>query len=150
MFRKVDAEKAIQAVNGTRVGCGDPAVKPDDDGHVKMSDASGSRVVAVDFALSKDAWEEAKKKNAPIKDEDSELKEENEDEVKAEDEGKRSISMFPHHSEEDEESSDDDDSEDSDMNEDMEEKPRPPLNQAITLFVRNVPFEANDEDLAEV
>ena len=110
------------------------------------------RVIAVDWALSKDKWEEAKAR----------MQDEAEEEVDEEDEGSDSgseassdsedshIGVHQHGSDSEGSGSEDDDDDEMDVDED-DEKPGKPQLPAVdvgtTLFVRNVPFEATEDDL---
>ncbi|KAG9018569.1 RNA recognition motif-containing protein, partial [Tulasnella sp. 427] len=106
MTRRSDAEAAVKALNGVRMKVGGQIVfgkpKPNVDGVKKEEEEEvelkndGSRVVAVDFAMSKSRWEEAKRNAMDVdeeevkdeEDEDEDVKEEEEDdeEVKSEEE----------------------------------------------------------------
>lgn len=116
---KNDAEKAIEGMN-------DKEVK--------------ERKIAVDWALSKEKFEEVKAQQEPVKEEptEGEVKEESDVEMKGEDE---------------EESEDEDDEVDVEV-EDDEDKPVKPTLPAVeegsTLFIRNLPFEATEEELRDL
>jgi nucleolar protein 4 len=109
---KNDAEKAIEGMN-------DKEIK--------------ERKIAVDWALSKEKFEEVKAQEEPKpKAEEESAEEEDEDEEEGEDE---------------------DDDVDVVM-EDEEEKPVKPTLPAVeegsTLFIRNLPFEATEEELRDL
>jgi nucleolar protein 4 len=117
---KNDAEKAIEGMN-------DKEVK--------------ERKIAVDWALSKEKFEEVKAQQEPLVKEEpaeGEVKEESDVEMKGEDE---------------EESEDEDDEVDVEV-EDDEDKPVKPTLPAVeegsTLFIRNLPFEATEEELRDL
>ncbi|CAL1711095.1 unnamed protein product [Somion occarium] len=111
------------------------------------------RVIAVDWALSKDKWEEAKAKIQEENDEKKEADEDaNEDESGSDassDEEDGHIGV--HHGDSDEEGSNgsrDDDEMNVDEEEENPGKPQlPPPETGTTLFVRNVPFEATEDEL---
>ncbi|KAG8927943.1 RNA recognition motif-containing protein, partial [Tulasnella sp. 408] len=201
MTRRSDAEAAVKALNGARMKPGGTIeivkAKAGSSGPVKEEDVEmkdslkestkdGSRVVAVDFAMSKSRWEEAKKNAVVEGDEDEVKEEENEDEVKSEedeDDDEMDVDEEEENATGSEEEADgtavegssdassesemdgddprlDFDGEDSDDwtdgdGEDEDSKPKskqqktePP--EGTTLFVRNVPFEATDDDLYQV
>lgn len=100
-----------------------------------------ARILAVDWALSKEKWEEAKAKISAEQEDDSAKSEEDAEMVSGDEE-----------SESDEESEEDVGSEDEDEENrsDADEPVRPTLPQTdvgTTLFVRNVPFDATEEEL---
>ncbi|ETW75268.1 hypothetical protein HETIRDRAFT_244962, partial [Heterobasidion irregulare TC 32-1] len=107
------------------------------------------RVIAVDWALSKEKWEEEKKKIADdAEDEDEESDEDEEDS----DEEDSALGLHDHDSEDESRgsSADEDDEEDEDDRSDAGERVKPelpPPEAGTTLFVRNVPFSATDEEL---
>lgn len=111
---KNDAEKAIEGMN-------DKEIK--------------DRKIAVDWALSKEKFEEAKAQEEP-KAEQEEEKEESSDE------------------DDDEEVGENEDDEVDVIMEDEEEKPVKPTLPAVeegsTLFIRNLPFEATEEELRDL
>ena len=104
---------------------------------IKTSGGKEGRPVAVDWALSKDKWEETQKDKEPVKDVKPDIKtEEESDESDSDDE--------------------DDDSGDEEEDEDkpdveMEEEPAKPQLPAVdvgsTLFIRNLPFETTEQEL---
>jgi nucleolar protein 4 len=119
MLTKPDAEAAISKVNGSLIK---------------------GRTVAVDWALSKEKWLDAKEKM----EEEIEVKVDHSDESMDEDNdddglgvhSDRDISM--HSQDEDEES------------EDPTKPELPPPEAGTTLFIRNVPWEAMEEDLRQL
>jgi nucleolar protein 4 len=142
MMSKKDAEKAIEGANGSTVGGekdGDPNAK------------GKERVIAVDWALSKERWEVEKEK----------LEEENDDEEGSEgsEAGSNSEGLDDESEDdnigvhEDSDETDDEDGEDgegSDMDDDDDPPDRPqlpPPETGNTLFIRNVPFTATEEEL---
>lgn len=175
MLSKKDAEKAIEGCNGTTMragtaeslvldkqkrkkqkrlerkmkagagakgegeegGEGQEAEEVEDDG------AAMERVIAVDWALSKERWEEEKAKMERER-EDVEMRDVSESEDEDEDEEDEE-NLGVH-----EEGDHDEDEEDVDRDEDVEEpvKPAlPPPEAGTTLFIRNVPFNATEDEL---
>ncbi|EPQ26264.1 uncharacterized protein PFL1_06199 [Pseudozyma flocculosa PF-1] len=142
-----DAAKALKAVNGKpiRHGAAEHAAykaakgKKGRDAAKKVLDAvraaaQPERVVAVDWALSKKDWE------AKAEQSDAEEAESEDDEDDDEDEG-----------EDDDEEGDDDDDENAEVSSDEEAKPAlPQPEEGTTLFVRNLPFQATEEELKSV
>ncbi len=124
---KNDAEKAIEALNGKEIE---------------------GRNIAVDWALSKDKWEEVKKDEE--KDEDKgkeeakaeigEAAEEVEDEAEGdEQEGNDGEDSLEAH---------DEDAMDVDEKVEAPAKPiLPAVEEGSTVFIRNLPFEATEEEL---
>ncbi|CUS24413.1 LAQU0S16e01156g1_1 [Lachancea quebecensis] len=118
------------------------------------------RQVAVDFAIQKNKWEDYKKENVPEKAEsDSESES---DEQEAEEETPNEASEAEKEDKED--GSDDDNSEvdseeDKDMDSEEEEEeeinsgsqnwPKPNKQEQLSVFVRNVPYDATQETLEE-
>lgn len=125
MLTRKDAEKALEEVNGRSV-------------IGENGNEDGARTVAVDWALSKDKWKEAEKA-APTAVEAEPATAEEEDDA-----------------EESKEGEDEDEDEDADMmpvDEEEEEvavpaKPAlPPPEEGTTLFIRNLSFEATEDQL---
>ncbi|KAF8651388.1 hypothetical protein AX16_004811 [Volvariella volvacea WC 439] len=121
------------------------------------------RVIAVDWVLSKDKWEEEKAKmEAEAQEEDVDMndasasKEESSDDGEG-DEGEDGLGVHHGSSSDEEGSSQEDSDEDNDSNaedddrDNEDDKPvKPQLPQTdvgTTVFIRNVPFEATEEDL---
>jgi nucleolar protein 4 len=108
---------------------------------VDEADSQG-RIVAVDWALSKAKWEEAKKQVQTGEEQAGEETDNSESETEA-------IGVHENDSESEADSASeqsDDDKMDEDNDADQPHNPPPP-EEGTTLFVRNVPFEASDEDL---
>lgn len=107
---------------------------------IKTSGGKEGRPVAVDWALSKDKWEETQKDKEPVKDVKPDIKTEDDDE--SDESGS------------DDEESDEDEDEDKpdvEMQEKDEEEPAKPQLPAVdvgsTLFIRNLPFETTEQEL---
>lgn len=141
---KKDAEKAMEAVNGTpirRIG------------HQKQ-EGQEERIVTVDWAMSKDKWEDLQKQ-----DPDADVKVEAEDvKVKVEEDSEASSDTDSSGSDSDSDGSDDDDSDESAEDDDEvkvedsdEEEPAKPTLPTVdvgsTLFIRNIPFETTEDEL---
>lgn len=149
MDSKVHAEKAIRGINGKTVRPGLVKEEEDADGDVKMDGTASSslgegKVVAVDFALPKDAWEARQtgtgKEEMEVKSEDEEDGDEDSDAAMEEADESQDDSQ--------EAESDNDDDDDEDMESDDEEpSARTEPEEGSTLFIRNLAFEATDEDL---
>jgi nucleolar protein 4 len=111
------------------------------------------RVIAVDWALSKERWKEEK---AKIEDagEDVEMSDasaygKNVEDSEEDNEDSEGGDLGLHNEENDDSDSHDSDSEDGDGGEDVEEpvKPSlPPPETGTTLFIRNVPFQATEDE----
>jgi len=99
------------------------------------------RTIAVDWALSKDKWKEEKAKIM----EDVEMEDASDASSDEEDEG------LGVHSGGDEDSDDSSDSQPDEDDSDADEEPvkpeLPPPEAGTTLFIRNIPFEATEEEL---
>lgn len=172
---KKDAEKAIQGVNGTKVVGGiasrpqgkkkkgkKSAEKETEGEVVDESPEVEGRVVAVDWALSKERWEktideaadegsssgeegEKEDTESGASDEDGEEDDEDEDA-----EAEQTLGVNDEESGSDNSGSENSDSEEDDdesMAEPATSSKPPPPEEGTTLFIRNVPFEATDEDL---
>ncbi|KAL5521039.1 hypothetical protein ACEPAG_8961 [Sanghuangporus baumii] len=105
---------------------------------------AGSRILAVDWALSKDRWEEAKAKT--LDEQPAESEEARESEVES------NSDLRDEDHEESEAGSDEasEDDEDDEERSDAEEPIKPTLPQTdvgTTLFVRNLPFDATEDEL---
>ncbi|KAI0049314.1 RNA-binding domain-containing protein [Auriscalpium vulgare] len=171
MWSKKDAEKAIEGATGTKVRTGYAAGMVVDKQKKKKElreekklklkaqgagegeageEVSGERVIAVDWALSKDKWEEEKKKLADAESEaESDSGEDassDEDEGIATDDEGSALGLHDH---DDDGPEDDEDDEEADRSDDDEPtKPTlPPPEAGTTLFVRNIPFEATEDEL---
>ncbi|TIC10731.1 hypothetical protein E3Q14_02644 [Wallemia mellicola] len=163
-----DAQKAIDGMNGKSVKMATSEADVAAAGGTKkqrkkIAKDIEARPVAVDWALSKDQWENEQK--AEEKDEKADEK----DDEKMEDASDKSDESGSEDEEEEEENEDqspenseiDDDeimeelenesgTEESGDEDDEEEAKAPPLEDGLTLFVRNIPFEATQEDLYDV
>jgi nucleolar protein 4 len=173
---KSDAEKALKAVNGTRIYAGMAQERVESEGGKggkkkevrekkkaaeKMSQGGGGekgRLVAVDWALSKDDWKKAqegeasataKEENAESDhddDDDSDDSEDDEDSSDEEESDSDASDMTPEPMELPpvEDHPDDDDDE-------LEEEPKgPEPEKGMTLFVRNMSFEATEAELYDL
>jgi len=164
MWTKREAEKAMEGVNGKTVRAGmaeelvrDKQMRKKDrreakKGKDKEEAKEKGRVVAVDWALSKERWEEEKQK---MEEEASEEEGEDASETdKEEDEsgdGKDDDGHVGLHDDSDSQpgSEVEDEDEDEDRS-DAEERAKPqlpPPEAGTTLFVRNIPFEATEDEL---
>ena len=101
------------------------------------------RPVAVDWALSKDKWEETQKgKEGEVKDIKPDIKAED----GSDDSGSDSDSDSDEEDEDEEE-----DKPDVDMEEEEPVKPKlPTVDVGSTLFIRNLPFETTEQELGEL
>ncbi|KAG8727169.1 RNA recognition motif-containing protein, partial [Ceratobasidium sp. 428] len=173
MLAHADAERAIKGVNGQVVGAKGRKKKTrkereeiargkaakrlskmrgeeesDDEEEAEGENEKGEeekegRVVAVDWALSKSKWEEAVLQRQD--DEAMEVDGEEDGEEGGEGGQKSDEEMDEETSSESEES---EASSDEDEDEDPHERPKlPNTDVGTTLFVRNVPFEATEDDL---
>lgn len=150
------AEKATTQRGEDEGGEEDESENEEEDGDAGAKPQANERVIAVDWALSKDKWEQEKAKIEPGQ-EDADI---NMVDVKSE-KGSESGSESESDTDEDEQlgvhdgDSDNDsrlsDSDDVDESEAEDEKPSkpvlPPPDVGTTLFVRNVPFEATEDEL---
>ncbi len=166
MLSKKDAESAMEACNGMTLRAGQaenlvsdkqkkkkqrrlekralsgPAVADDADSAIDVDDAtenSSERIIAVDWALSKDKWEEEKVR----------LVEDNEDASLASESQDGSSddldSQLGVHDASDDES---DASEDEESGDEKPVKPHlPATDVGTTLFIRNIPFTATEDEL---
>lgn len=124
----------------------------DDASDDEEEENSSERVIAVDWALSKDKWEEAKAKlqSEDAKGAESESESESEGSGDEDEEGSH---IGVHDGEDDSSDSvggSDDDSDEMDLDGEETKPGKPELPQTdtgTTLFVRNVPFEATEDDL---
>ncbi|KAL1408493.1 RNA recognition motif-containing protein [Vanrija albida] len=157
MVRK-DAERAMEAVNGKAITrAPDAAVAKGKKGReaAKARKVDDDRLVAVDWALSKDKWQETQPKEEEKKEEAEESGSESEGEASGSGSGSGSESGEEGSDDEDEEEDNDEDVEmaegDEDEDEDEEEapiKPRlPDTDVGSTLFIRNLPFETTEQEL---
>lgn len=172
MMSKGDAQRALGKCNGSKIRAGiaeqlvqakqkkkkqarieeriskEKAKKEQDEAEEEVGGVE--RVIAVDWALSKDRWEEEKAKMNV--DEDTEMDEGDSDGGEDSESEEDSGSGFGSDEEEDsgseegpKRSSDEEDEEDEGEN---PQKPQLPAPEAgTTLFVRNIPFEATEDEL---
>ena len=173
MLSRKDAERAIEGCNGmvVRAGTADSMVsdkqkkkkqrreekklkaavkeESDDDANEVVPDKRAvERTIAVDWALSKDKWKEEKAKIEEAA-EDVDMEDDTSSESSGQDsdqdsEGEQEFGLH------NDEAGDSDEDEDEDEDEEMEEpvKPTlPPPETGTTLFIRNVPFQATDDEL---
>ncbi|WWD21915.1 hypothetical protein CI109_106403 [Kwoniella shandongensis] len=131
---KLDAEKAIEGVNG-KVLKSAKGGKTDSEG----------RVVAVDWALSKEKWEETKKDEGGDEKKKAEEGSGSESGSGSEEES-ASESGSGSGSEEEEEGDDDEEMEDAQEEEPVKPK-LPTVDVGSTLFIRNLPFETTEQEL---
>ena len=169
MMSKGDAQRALEKCNGTKIRAGvaeqlvqakqkkkkqvrveekiskEKARKEQEEAEEEV--AGVERVIAVDWALSKDRWEEEKAKmdvaeDAEVDEGDSDSGEGSESEEDSgsgsgSDEGEGSRSSLDDEGEEDEEP----------MDEEPQKPQLPAPEEGTTLFVRNIPFEATEDEL---
>ena len=128
----------------------------------EQEDAGGRRTIAVDWALSKDKWEAEKAKleaEAESGDDSEESSEGDESDTEEDEEdgesGSEDEQLGVHEGDSDDgEGSDESDSQPEDDDEDEDEDEEKPVKPTLpapevgtTVFVRNVPFEATDDEL---
>ena len=145
MSSKKDAEKAIKGCNGMTVRAG-TAESSDDK-------RATERVIAVDWALSKDKWEEEKAKiekdavmHGPSEsEEDAEDDNSNSGEENSDDDDEGHLGL---HTGEEEDNNSNAGSEEDEENDEERVKPQLPQPEAgTTLFIRNIPFNATEDEL---
>lgn len=125
MKKRVAAEKAVKECVGLKI-----------DG----------REVAVDLALEKSKWEKAKAEEEDDDDDEEEEEEEEEDAKEDEDDAEK---------DDDEVDSDDDfdklneQNSDDEVEEEEEERPKKNRQEAYSIFVRNIPYDADEDSLEE-
>ncbi|KAK0440224.1 hypothetical protein EV421DRAFT_788697 [Armillaria borealis] len=165
MLSKKDAEKAMESCNGKviRAGMaegmvsdkqkkkkqrrlekkmqqGEGANGDDDNDEAQEAENSSERTIAVDWALSKDKWEEEKTRME--EDDDAEM----EDASSEKDEESDEEEQLGVHDGTDEDA--DDSSDEENENDEEPVKPQlPPPETGTTLFIRNVPFTATEDEL---
>ncbi|KAF8317999.1 hypothetical protein DL93DRAFT_2055213 [Clavulina sp. PMI_390] len=109
------------------------------------ANASGARTIAVDWALSKEKWKEAVEK---MEVDGEEQEEQNVDAAAVDDEDDWTDEEGASSSEGAGSDDGEDANSDESMDVDEDEEAHPPQpEEGSTLFVRNVPFEATDDDL---
>ncbi|KAF9268810.1 RNA-binding domain-containing protein [Marasmius fiardii PR-910] len=176
MLSKKDAERAIEGCNGLVMYSGMAEgmiedkqkrkkqrrieqkiknAKPeeggrDGDGQGYENSALDARTIAVDWSLSKDKWEEEKSRMDVDMNDGTDAESAHDG---SESDETDSDAVGVHEGSEDEHSEDNDESDDSDREErhDDDEGPvkpeLPPPDTGTTLFIRNVPFTATEDDL---
>ncbi|TFK93384.1 RNA-binding domain-containing protein [Polyporus arcularius HHB13444] len=148
--KQLREEKKKKAQEGETAGDDDEEKKPE--GHDRK------RTIAVDWALSKDKWEAEKAKLEVHEDGDAKMGEGSEDEDESGDESGSEESAESGSDDDDddqlgvhEHGSDESGEEESDDESDEDEEPArptlPPPEVGTTVFVRNVPFEATEDEL---
>ncbi|KAF8192913.1 hypothetical protein BJ912DRAFT_1057648 [Pholiota molesta] len=151
MLSRKDAERAIAGCNGMQERAEDEEVdeeaeeEDEDEDMEKEADdkRATERVIAVDWALSKEKWKEEKAKieedvdmdNASGSDDDESSEEDSDDD-----------GLGVHSGSEGE--SDESDSQAGDSENEEPVKPQlPPPETGTTLFIRNIPFDATEDEL---
>lgn len=152
---KKDAEVALDKMNETKVlggiaqtrlegGKRKKAVK-----ELKKKTEDEGRTIAVDWALSKERWAEMEKAEAEAREEMS--SEEESGSESGSDSGSQDGGLGVHENGESDEGGDSGSGSESDEEiEDAEVQHPPQPEEGTTLFLRNVPFEAGDDDLKEL
>lgn len=161
MLSKKDAEVAMEACNGITIRPGLAESKASDmqkkkkqrrlekksqqgqaaeteDGDEKTGDEPVERAIAVDWALSKDKWEEEKTR-AGLEEEGSESGSESDTDSDGSD-----SQLGVHDGNADSDGSDDDEEE---RDEEPVKPTLPATDVGTTLFIRNIPFEATEDEL---
>lgn len=140
MMNKSDAEKAIEGANGVTLGGG----KEGD-----LNAKERERVIAVDWALSKERWEAEKKTMDAAHESNTESNtgsrhSDSEDSDSETDGNHVGVHQGSDRESEDEESSDPERSDDQEV----ADRPRlPPPETGNTIFIRNIPFDATEDEL---
>ena len=174
MMSKGDAQRALEKCNGTKIRAGvaeqlvqakqkkkkqvrieeriskEKARKEQEQAEEEV--AGVERVIAVDWALSKDRWEEEKAKMDVA--EDVEMGEDEADSDSGEGSESEDDSGSGSGSDEEEDSDSGEgsscssgDEEEVDLGEEPQKPQLPPPEAGTTLFIRNIPFEATDDEL---
>lgn len=132
----------------------DEAVVEGSDGEASEEEDMGERTIAVDWALSKDKWEEAKAKIRSDEPEDNEGElsgaESDADEASDDEDSEDSHIGVHDGSSDSHDDSEGSDDESDGMSVDGDQPAKPQLPQTdtgTTLFVRNIPFEASEDEL---
>jgi nucleolar protein 4 len=149
--RRLDKKK--EQLQDVEVDVGEN-VDEDGEGQVAGTSKAGmERTIAVDWALSKDTWEKEKAK-VQEGDEDEDMASSGSDASSSDDDSgsddeESGSELGVHHSEDSSDGEDDGDGDEMDEDEDdVPVKPQlPATDVGTTLFVRNVPFEATEEEL---
>ncbi len=159
MKQKERERKAREKGKGAKKDGDDEEEGDDDEGEEEEAseedevEDSNERIIAVDWALSKDKWEEAKAKledecaagdDAAVESEEGGSDSEDSD---SDDEGSHIGVHDNSDGSSDSDNDEDDDSMDVDGQEDSKKPQLPQTDTGTTLFVRNVPFEATEDDL---
>lgn len=136
MLTRKDAEKAMEAVNGTTVFGEDnfKAVVPEGE------ERKGGREVAVDWALSRDKWEKEKAEEAEVEPEvaaEEDVEEEEEEAAESGEDAEMEDGTILAPMGDDEESEEDE----------AVTPALPPPSEQTTLFVRNLSFEVTEDQL---
>ena len=176
MLSKKDAEKALEECNGKTVRAGmaeglvmdkqkrkkvrreerkrKQAIKAEDDEEDEageQDEASGERVIAVDWALSKEKWQEEQAKMDVDDEKDVDMasvKSEEDSDSGSEGDTDDDTNLGVHDGSDDDDSSDNEDDINPDDTNEKPVKPQlPPPETGTTLFVRNVPFVATEDEL---
>ncbi|KAH9849392.1 hypothetical protein C2E23DRAFT_737573 [Lenzites betulinus] len=149
--RREEKKLKTKAANGAEDG--------DEDDAEERAGPTGQRVIAVDWALSKDKWEAEKAKMEEVQEpqEDAETAEEGGDsdsdgsdssDEYEEDSGSEDEQIGVHEGESDDSDDDSGDEHASDKEDEKPAKPTlPPPEVGTTLFVRNVPYEATEDEM---
>lgn len=119
---------------------------------IKTSGGKEGRPVAVDWAMSKDKWEETQKGKAEDKDEKPDIKVEDESSGSGSESGDDEEGSGSSSSGSEGEGGDGEEGEDK-PDVEMEEPAKPKLptvDVGSTLFVRNLPFETTEQELGEL
>lgn len=139
--RRLEAKKLKGATAKNEEGCGDDAGEKTENGE---GNKTTDRVIAVDWALSKDRWEEerAKLEDKMHDSSESDTSEDDDDGNKTDATNER-LGMHDGESEE----SDSDSNEEEEENEERVKPQLPPPDTGTTVFIRNVSFDATEEEL---
>ncbi|GJE98227.1 RNA-binding domain-containing protein [Phanerochaete sordida] len=153
-------EKERKAKQKGKDAEGDEEPEDEEESEEEEEKHGAERVIAVDWALSKDKWEEVKAKleeeNAEEAADESDDEQNKDEESGGSDEEEEDSHIGLHEDSGDESGSQpsEDDSDDSMSVDEEDEKPGrpqlPPPEVGTTIFVRNVPFEATEDELRTV
>ncbi|KAI0826648.1 hypothetical protein BC628DRAFT_1419132 [Trametes gibbosa] len=145
--RREESKLKAKAVGGTEGGDGDAE---------EQETLKGQRVIAVDWALSKDKWEAEKAKIEEAQ-QDVRMAEESgesyndasgDSDEYDEDSGSEDEQLGVHEGESDDSHDDSGDEHNSDEDDEKPARPTlPPPEVGTTLFVRNVPYEATEDEM---
>jgi len=152
-----DAQRAMDAINGKPIIRAPDAANAMGKGKGKKVEVGEGRPVAVDWAMSKEKWQEREREQEKEKEEQGEDAEEEDEDEEGEGEGEDEDDEEEGEEGEDEdiEMGEDDEAEDDDNEADEEEeepaKPKlPTTDVGSTLFIRNLPFEATEQELGSL